>query len=154
MLVSEIMSGTPRTVTADTNLIDVVSIMCLYRYSGLPVMEGDKMVGFIAEKDVLHCLFPSLDEVAEGMSGINYDQMMDKYVDVVNLKVRELMATNLVTVSSDMHILRAATVMVRHKFRRIPVMDDGKLVGMLSLGDVHKAIYQHAVSVGMSNRAQ
>ncbi|WP_245831920.1 CBS domain-containing protein [Solemya velesiana gill symbiont] len=57
------MSRAPRTVTPDTDLVEVVSLMCLYRYSGLPVLEDDKMVGFIAEKDVLHRMFPTLEEM-------------------------------------------------------------------------------------------
>jgi CBS domain-containing protein len=116
--------------------------MCLFRYSGLPVVEGDKLVGIIAEKDVLHRMFPTLEEVMDGMSSPDYDKMMLQYRDVVNLKVTDLMSHSVITVSPDMHILRAATVMVRHKFRRIPVADGGELIGMLSLGDIHKAIFQ------------
>jgi CBS domain-containing protein len=143
------MTSSPRTVTPETNLIDVVSMMCLFRYSGMPVVENDEMIGFIAEKDVLHRLFPSLEEIADGMAGIDYDDMMARYKDVVNLKVKDLMNTGVITVPPDMHILRAATVMVRHRFRRIPVADGKNLVGMLSLGDVHKAIFQKTVSQGM-----
>jgi predicted transcriptional regulator len=50
-------------------------------------------------------------------------------------------------VDPEMHLLRAATVMVKHNFRRIPIAENGKLVGMLSLGDVHKAIF-HANLTG------
>jgi CBS domain-containing protein len=142
MLVSEIMTRTPKTVTPDTRLLEVVSLMCLFRYSGLPVVEGDKLIGIIAEKDVLHRMFPTLEDVMDGMSAPDYDSMMLQYKDVVNLKVSDLMTPSVITVSPDMHILRAATVMVRHKFRRIPVGDGGKLLGMLSLGDIHKAIFQ------------
>lgn len=150
MRVREVMSGTPKTVTPDTVLLEVVSLMCLYRYSGLPVMEEDKMVGFIAEKDVLHRLFPTLEDMmSEGLGGIDFDEMMGKYKDVVNLKVKDLMVNNVVTVSPEDHILKAATTMVRHKFRRIPVAEAGKLVGMLSLGDVHKAIFQENIHSGM-----
>ncbi len=142
MLVNEIMSRTPKTVTPETRLLDVVSLMCLFRFSGLPVVENDKLVGIIAEKDVLHRMFPTLEEIMDGMSSPDYDKMMSQYKDVVNLKVSDLMTPGVITVSPDMHILRAATIMVRHKFRRIPVADAGQLVGMLSLGDIHKAIFQ------------
>jgi CBS domain-containing protein len=142
MLVSEIMTRIPKTVTPDTKLLEVVSLMCLFRYSGLPVVEGDKLVGVIAEKDVLHRMFPTLEEVMDGISSPDYDKMMLQYKDVVNLKVSDLMSQSVITVSPDMHILRAATIMVRHKFRRIPVADGGELIGMLSLGDIHKAIFQ------------
>jgi CBS domain-containing protein len=147
MLVSEIMTRSPKTVKPDTKLLDVVSLMCLFRYSGLPVEdESGHMVGFIAEKDVLHRMFPKLEDFKDMMAAPNYDEMVYQYKDVMNLKVSDVMTENVITVSPDMHILKAATVMVRHKFRRIPVADAGKLVGMLSLGDVHKAIFQANLS--------
>jgi len=150
MQVKEIMTGSPRTVAPDTGLLEVVSLMCLYRYSGLPVMEDDQMVGFIAEKDVLHKLFPTLEDmISEGLGSVDFEGMMGKYKDVVNLKVKDLMIRGVITVAPDDHILKAATTMVRHKFRRIPVADVGRLVGMLSLGDVHKAVFQVNVASGM-----
>jgi CBS domain-containing protein len=147
MLVSEIMTHSPKTVRPDTKLLEVVSLMCLFRYSGLPVEdESGKMVGFIAEKDVLHRMFPKLEDFKDMMAAPDYDNMLYQYKDVVNLQVSDVMTENVITVSPDMHILKAATVMVRHKFRRIPVADAGKLVGMLSLGDVHKAVFQANLS--------
>ncbi len=147
MLVTEIMSRSPRTVTPDTELLEVVSIMCLYRFNGLPVVEGEKMVGFIAEKDVLHKLFPTLEDMmTDGLGALDFDEMMGKYGDVINLKVMDLMTKNVISVPPEDHILKAATTMVRHNFRHIPVASDGKLVGMLSLGDVHKAIFHHHIA--------
>jgi CBS domain-containing protein len=149
MLVSEIMSKSPKTVSPDTKLVEVVSLMCLFRYSGLPVEEDGKLVGIIAEKDVLHRMFPTLEEVMDGMSSPDYDKMMMQYKDVVNLKVADLMSHSVISVKPDMHILRAATIMVRHKFRRIPVADGNQLLGMLSLGDIHKAIFQENLAHNM-----
>jgi CBS domain-containing protein len=150
MLVNEIMTRSPKTVKPDTRLLDVVSLMCLFRYSGLPVEdEPGHMVGFIAEKDVLHRMFPKLEDFKDMMAAPNYDDMVLQYKDVMNLKVADVMTENVITVSSDIHILKAATVMVRHNFRRIPVADEGKLVGMLSLGDVHKAVFQANLSNNM-----
>ena len=164
MQVKEIMTASPRTVTPDSELKEVVSLMCLNRYSGLPVMEGDRMVGFIAEKDVLHKLFPTLEDMmTAGLGSVDFDQMMLRYKDVVNLKVRDLMVKSVLTVSPDDHILKAATTLVRNRFRwacctasqivrnrfrRIPVADGEKLVGMVSLGDIHKALYRANLSQG------
>jgi len=142
MQVKEIMSTGVRTVTPETKMVEVASLMCLYRYSGLPVVEdGDRLVGIIAEKDLLHRLFPSLDDLMEGYASIDLDELMGQYKDVLGLKVADLMTPGVQTVPPDMHILRAATVMVRHRFRRIPVAEGDRVVGMLSLGDVHKAIF-------------
>ena len=153
MLVKEIMTGSPRTVAPETGLLEVVSLMCLYRYSGLPVLDEGRMAGFIAEKDVLHELFPTLDDMmADGLGSADFDGMMGKYRDLVNLKVRDLMTSNVISVSPDDHILKAASTMVRNRFRRIPVADAGQLVGMVSLGDVHKALFQISISSGMNGR--
>lgn len=149
MLVSEIMSKSPKSVTPETKLLEVVSLMCLFRYSGLPVEENGELLGIIAEKDVLHRMFPKLEDFADIMATPDYDAMMSQYKDVVNLNVGDVMTPRVVTVSPDVHILRAATIMVRHKFRRIPVADHGKLVGMLSLGDIHKAIFQANLAENM-----
>jgi CBS domain-containing protein len=148
MLVENVMTRSVRTVSPDSRIMEVASIMCLYRLSGLPVIEaGNKLVGIIAEKDVLHRMFPTLQDLMEGnMGSIDLDEMMGKYKDVVNLKVADLMSANPITVSPKMHILRASAIMVRNKFRRIPVADNGQLLGMLSLGDVHKAIFHANVA--------
>lgn len=152
MNVSEIMNRSVRSVAPDTKLLEVASLMCLYRFSGLPVVEkGDRLVGIIAEKDVLHRLFPTLEDlIGEGMQSVDLDHMMSQYKGVMTLRVSDLMVRNPITVSPDMHILRAATVMARNKFRRIPVAEDGKLVGMVSLGDIHKAIFQANITATLS----
>jgi CBS domain-containing protein len=82
----------------------------------------------------------------EGMGNVDLDKEMGKYKDVLLLPVTDLMTRNPIAVTPDMHILRAATIMVRNRFRRIPVADQGRLVGMLSLGDVHKAIFHANVA--------
>jgi CBS domain-containing protein len=147
MLVKDIMSRSVKTVSADTRMFEVVSQMCLYRYSGLPVVgDNDELVGMIAEKDVLHYLFPTLEDLMGNIAAINLDEMMDKYQDVVKLKVEEIMHPKVITVDPDMHIMKATSIMVKHRFRRIPVADGNTLVGMMSLGDVHKAIYQANIS--------
>jgi CBS domain-containing protein len=146
MLVRDIMSCGVKSISPETSLVEVASLMCLYRYSGLPVVEDGKLIGIIAEKDVLHRLFPSLDDLMENMAVIDLDKMLGQYKDVLSLKVEDLMTRNPITVPPEMHVLRAATVMVRHKFRRIPVADGDVLLGILSLGDVHKAIFHANIS--------
>lgn len=143
MQVKDIMSRSVRSTTPDAKVLEVASLMCLYRYHGLPVVDEDnRLVGLIAEKDVLHSLFPTNASIMEeGIANVDLDRDMRKYKDVLALPVSDLMTRNPIAVTPDMHVLRAATVMVRHNFRRIPVADQGILVGMLSLGDVHKAIF-------------
>ena len=148
MKVRDAMSRSVRSVTPDMKVMEVASLMTLYRFHGLPVVDAeDKLVGIIAEKDVLHTLFPKLDDLMiDGMHSVDLDKEMARYGDVLNQTVEELMTKNPLSVDPDMHLLRAATIMVRHKFRRIPIVEDAKLAGVLSLGDVHKAIFHANIS--------
>lgn len=146
MLVKDIMSTNVRAVRSDTPLLEVSSIMCLYRLSGLPVVEDGKLIGFVAEKDVLSRLFPTLGDFRDGMVGVDYAAMEAQYKEVMYLKTADIMATRVVSVPPDMPALQAAATMARHNFRRIPVATDGILEGMLSLGDVHKYLFHANVS--------
>lgn len=149
MLVKDIMSRSIRTVDPDTALLTVSSLMCLYRLSGLPVLRDGRLAGFVAEKDVLSRLFPSLGDLMESMAVVDYSAMESQYKEVMNLKVADIMTSRVVTVRPDMHVLQAAAIMARHNFRRIPVASGDQLEGMLSLGDVHKALF-HANVAGMA----
>ncbi len=151
MLVEDIMTTSLKTVNPDTPMAQVVSMMCLYRLSGIPVVEDDnKLVGFISERDVLGPMFPSIEDMMEGLASIDMTAALDKYTDVVGMKVADLMTPTVITVTPDLEILKAASRMVGNKFRRIPVAVGDRLLGMLSLGDVHKSIYLEHVKIKMS----
>ncbi len=149
MLVKEIMTRAVKTITPDTQLQEVASLMCLNRFSGLPVIEGDdKLVGILAERDILGYLFPDIKEIMGGMSSLDFEGMEKDYKKVLPLKVADLMSSKPITVSPDIPILKAVSVMARHNFRRIPVAEGEKLVGMLSLGDIHRAIFMKSFTGG------
>lgn len=150
MKVRDVMSASVRSVKPDTKIVEVASLMCLFRFHGVPVVDDEnRLVGIIAEKDMLHSLFPTVESLmTEGMHSVDMDRQMGRYGEILERSVDELMTKNPISVDPEMHVLRAATIMVKHKFRRIPVSEkDGPLIGMLSLGDVHKAIF-HANMTG------
>ena len=146
MKVQDIMTTNVRTVSSDKKLGEVVSLMCIYRYSGIPVVDDGKLVGTVSESDVLGKMFPKLEDLMSGMSTVDYDAQMNQYSDVVSIMVKDVMTPVVISVKPDMHILQAASMMVGRKFRRIPVADGDNLVGMVSMGDVHKAIYQSTLA--------
>lgn len=148
MLVSDIMTRTPKTVSPETRLQEVASIMCLYRIPALPVVDDDgKLVGNISEMDLLKNLFPSMEDVMAGNAVQEIERMIPNYSSSMVQRVNDIMVKNPVSVSSEQHVLKAAAKMTSHRFRRIPVTDnDGRLVGVMSLGDVHKAIFHSHVS--------
>ena len=146
MNVEDIMTTNVRTVSSDKKLGEVVSLMCIYRYSGIPVVDDGKLVGTVSESDILGKMFPKLEDLMSGMSTVDYDAQMNQYSDVVSITVRDVMTPVVISVKPDMHILQAASMMVGRKFRRIPVAVGDELLGMVSMGDVHKAIYQSTLA--------
>ncbi len=150
MLVHDIMTRAPRTVSLDAKLREVASIMCLYRIPALPVVDEDgKLVGNISEMDLLKNLFPTMEDIMAGDAVLEIERMTSNYSASMEQRVRDMMIKDPVSVSPDQHVLKATAKMTSLRFRRIPVTDgNGKLVGVMSLGDVHKAIFQSYVSAG------
>ncbi len=145
MLVRDIMTQGVKAARPDTPIRDIATQMCLNRISGLPVTdEAGNVVGIVSEKDILHHMFPDVQELMEnGMQ--QFESLEQNYHSVIGLKASDLMTQAVATVSSDMPVLKAAATMWLRKVRRIPVADDGKLVGIISIGDVHRAIFQSNV---------
>lgn len=148
MLVSDIMTHAPRTVTPDAKLQEVASVMCLYRIPALPVIDEDgKLVGNISEMDLLKNLLPTMEDIMAGEAAMEIERMLPNYSASMGKRVEDMMIKNPISVTPDMHVLKATAKMTSHRFRRIPVTDaSGKLVGVMSLGDVHKAIFHFHVS--------
>ncbi|MET0515446.1 MAG: CBS domain-containing protein, partial [Nitrospiraceae bacterium] len=63
------------------------------------------------------------------------------YADVLGQKVQEVMSLNPLTMSPSTPVLEAASYMGLKNFRRIPVVEKGKLVGMLSIGDINRGLF-------------
>ena len=151
MQVKNIMNPTDVTVTPTTPLIEVVSLMCLYRHSGLPVVDNGKLVGTITEKDILAKLLPDIDIMMDEMAGIDLNYLTQDYTSLVRLmKVRDLMTDGVISVPPEMHILKAASLMANKRLPRVPVAVEDELVGIVSLGDIHKAIFHRSVSSTLS----
>lgn len=143
MLIKDIMNTHVKTARRDTKVRDVAVLMCFNKISGVPIVEGDdRIVGLLSEKDILRAMYPQMDEVMLGDRYPSLEELEHSYRDVLNLTVADLMTANVYTVSPNEPILRAASVMFLHRIRRIPVAINQRLVGIISIGDVHKAIFK------------
>lgn len=141
MLVKDVMTTRVKTARPDTLIRDVAILMCFYHISGLPVVDDDNTIcGVISEKDVLGAMYPKVGEAAKMAQMPRFEDLEQEYRDVLGMPTAKYMTAKVLTVSPDDQILRAVAVMFAHKIRRIPVAASGKLVGILSIGDVHKAV--------------
>lgn len=145
MLVQEIMTTNVKTVTQDQLVKDIAVMMVMERISGVPVVDDDNnLVGIISEKDILQHMFPKLDEVMSD-TPFDFENMESNYKETMNVKVGDLMITNVASIDLNMPCLKAASTMWIRKFRRIPVTHNNKLIGIVSIGDVHRAIFKSVI---------
>ncbi len=146
MLVKDAMSTSVKTCSVDDSIKDIATVMCFNEISGLPVVDEDNNVlGIVSEKDVLSSMFPDMQDMLDSGGKPDFEEMEKDYKSILNNKVGDIMTKTVATVSPDMPVLRAASLMWVRKIRRIPVTEGNKLVGILSMGDVHKQIFKEAL---------
>lgn len=129
MLVGERMTKRPITVTEDTTLPEALELMRKEKIRRLPVLDKHgKLVGIVTELDLLKAS-PS---PATTLSVYEIPYLLAK------VKMREIMTTNVITVTEDTPIEEAARIMADNKIGGLPVMRDEKLVGIITETDIFK----------------
>ena len=144
MLVHEVMSTGLVTVTK-TDTVRSAVIKMMNRHCGaIPVVEGDpqRLIGMVTLRDVLLPLYPNYgDYIHDNVHSRDFVEMEEGYPEAPGGKVEEIMSRNPLTVAPLDPILEAASYMGLKNFRRIPVVDKGTLVGMVSIGDINRGLF-------------
>ena len=145
MIVKDIMNTSVKTALGNTQIKDIASTMCLNKISGVPVVDdNNKLVGIISEKDILKAMFPDVEQIMQEGYNTDFESIEADYKNVLDKSAADLMTETVATVTPEMPLLKAASMMCVKKIRRIPVTDsENKLVGIISIGDVHKAVFQN-----------
>ena len=142
MRVYEVMSTGIVTALKSDTVRSVVVKMMNRNCGAIPVVEGDRLVGMVTLRDVLLPLYPNYgDYIHDNVHSRDFVEMEAGYPEVLGKKVEEIMTPNPLTVSPGDPILEAASYMGLKNFRRIPVVDRQRLVGMLSIGDINRGLF-------------
>ena len=155
MIVQDIMNTSVKTADTATQIKDIASIMCFNKISGVPVVDSDsKLVGVLSEKDILRAMFPDVEQVMQEGGKPDFESIEADYKGVLSKCAGDLMTQTVASVTPDMPLLKAASLMCVKQIRRIPVTDaDNRLVGIVSIGDVHKAIFQENLLKSQADEA-
>lgn len=143
MRVYEVMSTRVVTARKTDTVHSVVVKMLTRRCGAIPVVEdGDRLVGIVTLRDVMMPLYPNYgDYIHDNVHSRDFLEMEQGYPDVLAKKVEAIMSHNPLTVLPDTPILEAASYMGLKNLRRIPVVDKGSLVGIVSIGDIHRGLF-------------
>ena len=108
------------TFAASATVTELITALTDHNIGALPVVDGGHLVGIVSERDVVRRLH------ANGPSALS-------------ATVADLMTTGVVTCAPDDDAAGLAGIMTERRFRHLPVVVDGELVGIVSIGDLVKA---------------
>jgi CBS domain-containing protein len=113
--IRDIMTDDVECCSLLDNVYEVAVKMKELNVGAIPIVDQGKMVGMITDRDiVLRCI-------------------AEKHP--ASSKVEDIMSSDLITISSDATSKEAVRLMAKHQIRRLPVVEEGKLIGIVSLGD-------------------
>jgi CBS domain-containing protein len=115
--VRDAMTANVRVAAPTESLADVAQKMKQEDVGSLPVVEDDRLIGIITDRDIV------IRAVAER-------------VDPQSIYVSDVASRELVTVEPEQDLDQALALMAQHRVRRLPVVEDGRLVGVLAQADV------------------
>lgn len=113
--IRDIMTDEIECCTLLDNVYEVAVKMKELNVGAIPIVDQEKLVGMITDRDIV------IRGVAEKHPG--------------STKVEDIMSDNLITISPDATSREAAKLMAEHQIRRLPVVENDKLIGIVSLGD-------------------
>ena len=146
------MTKNPVTVQGDAPVRDAAALLRAHKIGGLPVMDGEKLVGMITESDILRLLetgkisddlwLPSPLEVIEVpiREIINWEKTKHALASIGNIQVRKVMSHPAITIGEDEDVEEAAALMLSKKIARLPVMREGALVGIVARADIIRGV--------------
>jgi len=115
--VKDAMTSEVKTATPSQSLTDAAKLMKQEDVGSVPVVDGDRLVGVLTDRDIV------VRGIADGS-------------DPNAVQVGAIASRDVVTVRSDDDLDEALRLMAQHQVRRLPVVDDGQLVGVVATADV------------------
>lgn len=143
MRAGELMTPTPQTVPVDTPLPAVAAMMADRAISGLPVVDPDgRLVGIVTDGDLMRRLAAKEDRPESWFSRMlaSHGALAEHYARTHGRRVQDVMTTDVVSVSEDTSVEEAAKLLETRRIRRLPVLRDGKLVGVISRADLLRTV--------------
>jgi len=149
MQAQDIMTRGVTTVSPDTAVRDIAALIVEKHISGVPVVtdKGD-IVGIISESDLLHRAEVGTERRRKWWFRVfeDSDALAREYAKAHGRKARDVMSRYVISVHGNAELRDVADILDNHGIRRVPVVQNGRLVGIITRGDLVRALSQVQVS--------
>ena len=143
MKIGDVMNTRPVQISNTATLEEAAKTVSQTQVSDLMVVDtAGNFVGVLSEGDLIRAALPGYDELMrDGTSlGGAWKVFLEKGKELKNTKIEALVIKMPISFTSTEDLLKAASTMINRQIRVLPVVDDGKLVGTISRGDLCNAV--------------
>ena len=146
MRARDIMTTELVTVAPSTSVSALAQLLVERKISAAPVVDDGKLVGLVSEGDLLHREEVGTEEQPSWWRELfrSTEDRAKAYLKAHGQKAADVMTTSLMTVGPDAEIGEIAEVMERHHVKRVPVVDQGRLMGIVSRADLLRLLVKAA----------
>ena len=143
---AEIMTSVPITLTPETGVTQAAQLLLDKGINGVPVVDDDgTLVGILCQSDLIaqqkKLPIPSLFTFLDGLFPLTSMKQVEREVKkIAAVTVADAMTANPVTVKPDTSIETVAALMVDNSFHTVPVVDGGRLVGVIGKEDILRTL--------------
>lgn len=145
----DIMTPNPVTLSPETDIRSAVTLLIERKINGAPVVDANgKLVGILCQSDLVaqqkQVTMPSLFSMLDGFIALSSREDFERELQkIAATKVSQAMTTAPKAVTPQTPIDEIATVMVNEKLYTLPVVDEGKLVGVVGKEDILRTLLEH-----------
>jgi CBS domain-containing protein len=142
--VADLMTREVMTVPPEMSVKSAAKLLFEKEISGLPVVDAERrVIGMITEKDIINMAMPKYLQEPEYQDFayiLDTGPFWKKVAEAEKLAVKDIMRKDVLCVSGDMSVPEVARLMISKGIRRIPVLKDKKLVGIIARADIVREI--------------
>lgn len=145
MKVRSVLEKNVITLRENTTYEEAAKILHDSEISGAPVLdEKNDLVGILSEKDLLKVLFPYYASFSTNPeSYLDFEERENKIKEVRDKPISNFMAKKVISVDPETPIIKAAGTMLARGFHLLPVVENGKLIGIVSRENIYRAILRN-----------
>ena len=149
MKAQDIMTRDVTTVSPNTSVSDIAAVMVEKHISGVPVLtDNGQIIGMVSQSDLLHRAELGTERTYKWWFRTFADSnaLAQDYAKAHGRKAHDIMSRYVVSVRDDAELRDVADILDNYRIKRVPVVQEGRLVGIITRGDLVRALSQVQIS--------